>query len=114
VVISRGSICWVDLGEPRGSQPAKVRPVLVLQDDAYNSSRLATTIAAVITSNTAQAAVAGNVFIPASAAGLEKDSVANLTALVTLDKSDLDPPVGRLPAYLMDDVNAGLKLIVDL
>ena len=58
-MISRGSICWVDLGEPRGSRPAKVRPVLVLQDDAYNSSRLATTIAAVITSNTGQAAVAG-------------------------------------------------------
>lgn len=113
-MISRGSICWVDLGEPRGSRPAKVRPVLVLQDDAYNSSRLATTIAAVITSNTAQAAVAGNVFIPALVSGLKKDSVANLTALVTLDKSDLDPPVGRLPDHLMNEVDTGLKLILDL
>lgn len=113
-MISRGSICWVDLGEPRGSRPAKVRPVLVLQDDAYNSSRLATTIAAVITSNTGQAAVAGNVFIPAAASGLKKDAVVNLTSLVTLNKSDLDPPVGRLPEHLMDEVNAGLKLILDL
>ena len=113
-MISRGSICWVDLGEPRGSRPAKVRPVLVLQDDAYNSSRLATTIAAVITSNTALAAVAGNVFLPALISGLTKDSVANLTALVTLDKSDLDPPVGRLPDQLMAEVSAGLKLILDL
>jgi len=104
----------VDLGEPRGSRPAKFRPVLVVQDDSYNSSRLATTIAAVITSNTAQAAVTGNVFIPAATSGLNKDSVANLTALVTLDKSDLDPPVGRLPEYLMDDVNDGLRLILDL
>lgn len=113
-MISRGSICWVDLGAPRGSRPATVRPVLVLQDDAYNSSRLATVIAAVITSNTAQAAVAGNVFVPASAAGLNKDSVVNLTGLVTLNKSDLDPPVGRLPQYLMDEVDAGLKLVLDL
>jgi mRNA interferase MazF len=113
-VISRGSVCWVDLGEPRGSRPAKVRPVLVLQDDAYNSSRLSTTIAAVITSNTAQAAVAGNVFIPASVSGLSKDSVANLTALVTLDKSELEPPVGRVPQHLMDDVDRGLRLILDL
>lgn len=113
-MISRGSICWVDLGEPRGSRPAKVRPVLVLQDDAYNASRLATTIAAVITSNTAQAAVAGNVFIPQSASGLNRDSVVNLTALVTLTKSDLDPPVGRIPEHLMNEVNAGLKLILDV
>lgn len=113
-MISRGSICWVNVGEPQGSRPAKVRPVLVLQGDAYNSSRLATTIAAVITSNTAQAAVAGNVFIPASASGLTKDSVANLTALVTLNKSDLDPPVGRLPEHLIDEVSSGLKLILDL
>lgn len=111
-MISRGSICWVDLGEPRGSRPAKVRPVLVLQDDAYNSSRLATTVAAVITSNTGLAAIAGNVFIPASIGGLKKDAVANLTALVTLNKSDLDPPVGRLPERLMDEVDAGLRLIL--
>lgn len=113
-MISRGSICWVDLGEPRGSRPAKVRPVLVIQDDSYNGSRLSTTIAAVITSNTAQAAVAGNVFIPARASGLKRDSVANLTALVTLDKSELDPPVGRLPDHLMDDVDYGLRLILNL
>ena len=113
-MISRGSICWVDLGEPRGSRPAKVRPVLVLQDDAYNSSRLSTTIAAVITSNTAQAAVAGNVFIPAGAGGLLKDSVANLTAIVTLNKAELDSPVGRLPDHLLDQVDLGLRLILDL
>lgn len=77
-MIVRGSVCWVDLGEPRGSRPARRRPVLVVvQDDAYNSSRLATTIAAVIPSNTALAAVAGNVFIPAAVSGLSKDSVAN-------------------------------------
>jgi len=60
--VSRGSVCWADLGEARGSGPAKSRPVLVVQDDPFNVSRLNTTIVAVLTSNTALAAVAGNVF----------------------------------------------------
>ncbi len=113
-MITRGSICWVNLGEPSGSRPAKTRPVLVIQDDAYNASRLSTTLTAVITSNTAQAAVAGNVFVPAAASGLAKDSVVNLTALVTVDKTDLDQPVGHLPDQLMHEVDAGLRLILGL
>ncbi len=113
-MISRGSVCWVDLGEPRGSKPAKSRPVLVIQDDAYNASRLNTTLAAVITSNTSLATVAGNVFVPSAASGLDKDSVVNLTALVTLDKADLDSPVGHLPDRLMSDVDSGLRLILGL
>ena len=61
----RGSICWADLGEARGSKPAKRRPVLVIQSGPFNASRLnTTTIAAVITSNTALAAMPGNVFLP--------------------------------------------------
>lgn len=114
MVIGRGSICWVDLGEPRGSKPAKSRPVLVIQDDAYNASRLRTTLAAVITSNTSLATLAGNVFVPAATSGLNKDSVVNLTALVTLDKTDLDSPVGHLPDRLMDEVENGLRLILGL
>lgn len=113
-MISRGSVCWVDLGDVRGSEPAKSRPVLIVPDDAYNSSRLGTTIAAVITSNTAQAAVAGNVFVPVTASGLVKDSVVNLTALITVDKAELDPPIGHLPDHLMDGVTRGLRLILSL
>lgn len=114
MVISRGDICWLDLGEARGSKPAKSRPVLVIQDDAYNASRLKTTLVAVLTSNTALAALAGNVFVPAAASGLGKDSVVNLTALVTVDKADLDPPIGHLPDHLIDDVDQGLRLVLDL
>lgn len=113
-MISRGSVCWVELGPTRGSRPAKTRPVLVVQDDAVNASRLATTIVAVITSNTAQAAVGGNVFVPAASSGLLKDSVVNVSALLTLDKSDLAPPVGRLPGYLMDEIDQGLRLVLGL
>ena len=113
-MIRRGSICWADLGEPRGSGPAKRRPVLVIQADPFNASRLATTVAAVVTSNTALAAMPGNVFVPAAATGLPRDSVVNVTALVTLDKADLDDESGRLPAALMDDVDRGLRRVLAL
>ncbi len=110
----RSNICWADLGAPRGSQPAKRRPVLVIQSDPFNASRLNTTIAAVITSNTALAAMPGNVFLPAVISGLPDDSVVNVTALVTLDKTDLEAPVGHLPASLMNDVDRGLRRVLGL
>lgn len=113
-MICRGDVCWVDLGEPHGSKPAKRRPVLVIQADPYNASRLNTTLAAVISSSTGLAAMPGNVFFPAASAGLPKDSVVNVTALVTLDKSDLDPAVGRLPASLMLEVDRGLRRVLGL
>ena len=111
---SRGSICWADLGEARGSKPAKRRPVLVIQADSFNASRLNTTIAAVVTSNTALAAMPGNVFLPAASSGLPKDSVVNVTALVTLDQADLEAPAGHLPASLMSEVDRGLHRVLRL
>jgi mRNA interferase MazF len=114
VVIRRGSICWADLGEVRGSRPAKRRPVLVIQADPFNSSRLNTTLAAVITSNTALAAMPGNVFVPATSSGLPKDSVVNVTALVTLDKTDLDSEAGHLPPSLINEVDRGLRRVLGL
>jgi mRNA interferase MazF len=113
-VIHRGSICWADLGEARGSKPAKRRPVLVIQADPYNASRLNTTLAAVITTNTGLAAMPGNVFLPAVASGLPRDSVVNVTALVTLDKADLDPQVGHLAATFMDDIDRGFRRVLGL
>lgn len=110
----RGSICWADLGEPRGSKPAKRRPVLVIQADPFNASRLNTAVAAVITSNTGLAVMPGNVFVPAAVSGLPRDSVVNVTGLVTLDKTDLDAEIGHLPASLMDDVVRGLRRVLGL
>jgi mRNA interferase MazF len=114
VVIRRGSVCWADLGEVRGSRPAKRRPVLVIQADPFNTSRLNTTLAAVITSNTGLAAMPGNVFLPATSSGLPKDSVVNVTALVTLDKTDLDAEAGHLPPALMNEVDRGLRRVLGL
>ncbi len=113
-MIERGSICWADLGEARGSTSAKRRPVLVIQSDPFNASRLNTTIAAVITSNTALAAMPGNVFLPAAVSGLPKDSVINVTALLTLDTRDLQEHAGHAPASVMDGVDRGLRRVLGL
>jgi mRNA interferase MazF len=114
LVIRRGSVYWADLGKPRGSRPAKRRPVLVIQADPFNASRLNTTLAAVITSNTGLAAMPGNVFLPAAASGLPKDSVVNVTALVTVNKTDLNAETGHLPAALMSNVDRGLRRVLGL
>lgn len=113
-MIERGTIHWADLGPATGSRPAKRRPVLVIQADAYNASRLSTVLTAVITSNTALAAMPGNVFLPAAATGLPRDSTVNVTALATLDRHDLEDLAGHVPAALMQDVDRGLRRVLGL
>lgn len=111
----RGDVHWCDLGEPVGSAPAKRRPVVVVSADAYNASRLRTVVVAALTSNTALAALPGNVFAPAVLTGLPRDSVVNVTALLTLDRAVLDPiRAGHLPADLMAAVDAGLRGVLAL
>ena len=113
-MITRGSIYWADLGGPIGSRPAKRRPVLVISATTYNRSRLATILAAVITSNTALATMPGNVFLPAPATGLPRDSVLNVTALVTLNKTDLIDHIGEVPPALLNEIDRGLRRVLDL
>ncbi len=113
-MIERGGIYWADLGAPVGSRPAKRRPVLVISADIYNASRLATVLVAIITSNTALATMPGNVFMPATVTGLPRDSVVNVTALVTLDKTDLTDRTGTAPLSLLDEVGRGLRQVLDL
>jgi mRNA interferase MazF len=113
-VIRRGTVWWADLGEPQGSRPANVRPVLVIQDNSFNASGVNTTLVAAITSNTRLAAMPGNVFLPAASSGLSRDSVVNVTNLVTLNKSDLRDEAGHLPAALMHEVDRGLRMVLGL
>ncbi len=114
-MVTRGAVHWCDLGEAAGSAPAKRRPVLVIQADEYNRSRLATTVVAVLTSNSALAAMPGNVFLPANTTGLAKDSVVNVTALATVDRRALDPqPTGAVPHHLMADVDQGIRQVLGL
>jgi mRNA interferase MazF len=88
--------------------------VLVISADAYNRSLLATVLATIITSNTRLAAMPGNVFLPAATIGPPRDSVVNVTALVTLNKMDLADRVGNLPAGLLSDVERGLRRVLNL
>ena len=107
--IVRGEIYWADLGDAQGSRPAKRRPVLVVSSDSYNESRLATVVVLVITTNTRLAAMPGNVFLSSQASGLPRDSVVNVTAVVTLNKSDLNERCKALPVWIMSEVDAGLR-----
>ena len=113
-MIERGGIYWAELGAPTGSRPAKRRPVLVISADTYNTSRLATVFAVVITSNTDLATMPGNVFLPAAATGLPKDSVVNVTAVVTLNKADLSEQAGLAPLVLLSEIDRGLRHVLDL
>jgi mRNA interferase MazF len=114
VVIGRGEIWWADLAEPRGSEPGFRHPILVLQADAFNRSRLRTVVGVVVSSNTRLLDAPGNVLLPAKAVGLPRDSVANVTQFVTVDRDYLEERAGRVPPKTMARVEAGLRLVLDL
>jgi len=107
-------VWWADLGEPSGSEPGFRRPLLVVQDDAFNRSRLRTVIAVVLTSNLRLVEAPGNVLIPARAAGLPKDSIANVSQVITIDRDFLTAPAGRLRGELLKNVESGLRLVLGL
>jgi mRNA interferase MazF len=112
--LARGDIWWADLPEPRGSEPGYRRPLLIVQNDAFNRSRLRTAIAVVLTSNVRLVEAPGNVLVPAKASGLPRDSVANVSQVITVDRTTLTERVGRLPASLLDQVADGLRLALSL
>ena len=113
-MIERGSIWWADLGEPRGSKPGYRRPLLVVQADAFNRSRIGTVIAAVLTSNLRLLDAPGNVLLPARASGLRRDSVVNVSQVVTVDRDNLREKSGQVDAATMRRVSDGLRLALDL
>jgi len=112
--VQRREVWWADLEEPRGSEPGFRRPILVVQADSFNRSRLRTVLGVVLTSNTRLLDAPGNVLLPAKSSGLNRDSVANVTQIVTLDEDYLDERAGRVPPNLMAHVDAGLQLVLDL
>lgn len=114
MVGQRGEVWWADLDEPRGSEPGYRRPVLVVQSDAFNRSRIQTVLVVLLTSNLRLVEAPGNVLIPAKPAGLPKDSVANVSQLLTLDRDFLLERTGKLPPRLMAQVDAGLKVVLAL
>jgi mRNA interferase MazF len=118
-VIQRGDIWWAELPEPVGSEPGYRRPVLIVQSDDFNRSRIATVIAVVITSNTRLVNAPGNVFLPSLTmsqrlTGLPKDSVANISQVITIDKNFLTDRVDTLPMYVFEQIEEGLRLVLML
>lgn len=114
VTLQRGEIWWADLGEPVGSEPALRRPVLIIQDNQFNRSRLATVIILSVTSNTRLAEMPGNIRLSKEESGLPKDSVINISQITAINKTWLEKKVGMLPEILMEEVDFGLGLILGL
>jgi len=112
--MKRGEIWWADLPSPVGSGPGYKRPVLVVQANPFNASRIATVIVATVTSNLALAEAPGNVRIAKSDSGLPQSSVVNVSQLITLDRSILTGKVKVLPGAVLDKVDTGLKLVLGL
>jgi mRNA interferase MazF len=112
--IQRGEIWWADLPEPRRSGRGFRRPVLVVQADSFNRSRIQTVVVAVITSNLELDDAPGNVLVPARSSGLRRDSVVNVSQVLTLGRAFLTEHAGTLPARLQGSVDAGLRLVLQL
>ncbi|MBI5527051.1 MAG: type II toxin-antitoxin system PemK/MazF family toxin [Deltaproteobacteria bacterium] len=110
MVISQGEVWWADLSEPGGSGPGFRRPVLIVQGDPFNRSRLATALCVPLTSNLKWADAPGNVRLAASLTGLPKDSVANVSQLVAVDRSFLTERVGKLPRSKVELVLSGIDV----
>jgi len=112
--MKRGEIWWANLPPASGSGPGYRRPVLVIQSNAFNESKISTVLVAVITSNLALSDAPGNVRLSKSGGGLSKASVVNVSQLLTMDRGLLGKRVGLLPARNMQRVDAGLKLVLSL
>ncbi len=110
----RGEIWWASLRAPSGSEPAYRRPILIVQADSFNRSKINTVIAAAITSNLRLAQAPGNVRLTKRQSGLKRDSVVNVSQVVTLNKSFLTERVGRVSASKLRDVDEGLRLVLGL
>jgi len=110
----RGEVWWVALREPVGSEPGYRRPVLIVQGDEFNKSRIGTVVAVALTSNLRLQAAPGNVLLSRRSTKLPRDSVANVSQVITLDKSFLTERVSALSAATMEAVGDGLRLVLDL
>jgi mRNA interferase MazF len=112
MVIRQREIWWADLPRPTGSEPGYERPVIVVQGDRFNQSRIRTVVCVVLTSNLRLADAPGNVALAAEVTGLPQDSVANVSQLITVDKTALFERVGVLPEPLLDLLLTGIDTLL--
>lgn len=114
MVVQRGEVWWAALPEPTGSEPGYRRPIVIVQADTFNQSQIKTVIGIALTTNLRIADAPGNVLLPSRQTGLPKDCVANVSQVLTMDKRVLTELVGLLPARLLQRVDDGLRLALDL
>ncbi len=112
--MQRGEIWWVSLPIPAASEPGYKRPLLIVQSDDFNRSKIRTVIAVVITSNLRLCTAPGNVLLPRKISGLPKKSVVNVSQLITVDKSFLAKKVKDLPLDMLQEIEAGIRLVLSL
>lgn len=113
-MITRGEIWWASLPAPVASEPGFRRPLLVIQSNDFNQSRISTVIAAVITSNLRLADAPGNVLLSKKESGLPKQSVVNVSQLITVDKSFFTEKIGSVSALKLKEIEAGIRLVLSL
>lgn len=112
MVVAQGDIFWASLPEPVGSGPGFMRPVVIVQGDALNASRLASVVVVPLTSNLRWASAPGNVLLKARRTGLTKDSVANVSQIVALDRTMLTEHVGRVPKAQLELILEGIDVVL--
>ncbi len=113
MTIRQGDVYWIDLGEPRGSEPGYLRPYVVIQNDLLNSSPIRTAIVCPLTSNLRRARGMGNVLLEAGEANLPEASVVNVSQVVTIDKALLTDKSGTLSQERVRQIVAGLVLVTE-
>jgi mRNA interferase MazF len=112
--VNRGEIWWARLPQPFGSEPGFHRPVVIVQSDRFNRSRISTVIAIAITRNLRLRTAPGNVYLPKDVSGLAHDSVVNVSQLVTLDRGRLNRLMGHLARFKLHELEDGLRLVLAL
>jgi len=113
LTIKQGDIFWVDLGIPKASEPGYKHPHVVIQNNVFNVSKINTVVVCALTSNVKRAAAPGNVLLKKGEANLPKDSVVNISQIITVDKSDLIEKIGFLSSSKMKQVVEGVKLLLE-
>jgi mRNA interferase MazF len=113
LIIRQGDIFWVDLGIPKGSAPGYRHPHVVIQNNVFNASKINTVVVCALTSNLKRAKAPGNVLLKKGEGNLKKDSVVNISQIITIDKSDLVEKIGSLSPSRIKEVIEGVKLLLE-
>jgi len=113
MVINQGDIFWIELGIPSGSSPGYRHPHVVIQNNLFNRSKINTVVVCALTSNVKRAKAPGNVLLSKGEANLKKESVLNVSQIMTVDKSDLVEKIGTLSPARVHQILEGIRLLTE-